>query len=438
MALSTQPYNGTRDLYPEDKRLQKYIFAAMRRVVEQFGYEEYDAPLLEPVELYFAKTGSAVVREQTYTLQDRTGMHLAIRPEMRPSASRMVAAKHDKLAFPLRWYSIPTLWRYERPQQGKLREYQQLQVEILGVRNLLAESEVIQVAENMLKTLGAAHDMYTIRLNSRHLMDFILQEYLGLDGVQSHTMTRLLANMHTMPREDFLAETDALFTPSQREAGAFNKLVGILKTKTMAHMPEAIRQSNAALELKELMHVLHESRITNIRFDVTATNGFEYYNGIIFEVFDEHPTKMQSLMSGGRFDGLVQEFGLAPIPAVGFSCDEVALEGFLKEHDLLPPSRSDTDVYIALSGPVYANAQRVVDDMRDMGANVAVDITGASRETQINIASRKGIHYIMFIGEKELKDEQYDIKNLATGVTERHSAARIVSIVKDYRGDERD
>lgn len=438
MALSTQPYNGARDFYPEDKRLQKHMFAAMRRVVEQFGYEEYGAPLLEPVELYLAKTSSAVVREQTYTLQDRTGTHLAIRPEMIPSVSRMVAARHDMLAFPLRWYSIPNLWQYVPPQQGKLREQRQLQLDIFGVRNLLAESEVIQITENILKALGATHDMYSIRLNSRRLMDFILHEYLGLDGVQAHTMTRLLATMRAIPREDFLAEADALCTPSQREAGACNKLMGVLKTKTLAHMPEAIRQSSAALELKELLHVLHESRITNARFDITVTDGFDRYDGIVFEVFDELSNQAHPLLSGGRYDALMQEFGVAAVPAVGFSCSDMAMEDFLKAHDLLPAPHSDTDIYVALSGPVYADAQRVIDDMRDMGANVAVDITGARPETQVHIATRKGIHYIMFIGEKELKDEQYDIKNLVTGVTERHSAARIVSIVKDYRGDDRD
>lgn len=438
MALSTQPYKGARDFYPEDKRLQKYLFAAMRRVAERFGYEEYDAPLIEPLELYLAKTGEEIVNEQTYTFEDRGGRQVVIRPEMTPTVSRMVAARRQELAYPLRWYSIPNLWRYERPQRGRLREHWQLNVDIFGVSNLLAEAEVIQVADGILKDLGATHDMYSIRVNSRKLMDFIFHDFLQLDGVQTHLISKLIDRMHKMPREDFLAEIDAVFTPSQRETGASNKLIGLLKTKTLEHLPPMIRQSSPALELKELFHVLHESRLANVRFDLTVMRGFDYYTGIIFEIFDESPANNRAMLGGGRYDGLVGLFGVEPVPTVGFGLGDVTLQHFVTGHDLLPPARPETDVYIALIGQVYTQAQKVIDDMRDMGVNVAVDITGAKPEKQIKTATRKGIHYIMFIGEKELADERYQIKNLVTGVAEQHSAARIVSIVKDYRGDERD
>src|SRR6266496_1014307 len=147
MALSTQPYKGARDFYPEDKRFQKYMFAKLREVAERFGYEEYDAPILEPLELYAAKTGEEIVNEQTYTFEDRGGRQVAIRPEMTPTVSRMVAARRQELAYPLRWYSIPNLWRYERPQRGRLREHWQLNVDIFGVDDTRAELETIQVAD---------------------------------------------------------------------------------------------------------------------------------------------------------------------------------------------------------------------------------------------------------------------------------------------------
>src|SRR4030095_4295308 len=143
MTLSTQPYKGARDFYPEDKRLQKYMFKAMRQVAEKFGYEEYDAPILEPLEIFLAKTGDEIVNEQTYNFQDRGGRKVAIRPEMTPTVSRMVAAKRQELAYPVRWYSIPNLWRYERPQRGRLREHWQLNVDIFGVNGLEAEHEII-------------------------------------------------------------------------------------------------------------------------------------------------------------------------------------------------------------------------------------------------------------------------------------------------------
>ena len=138
MKLSTQPYKGARDFYPEDKRLQKYMFNTMRKVVERYGYEEYDAPILEPIEMYLAKSGEEIVHEQTYVFEDRGGRAVTIRPEMTPTVSRMVAAKRQELPYPLRWYSIPNLWRYERPQRGRLREHWQLNVDVFGLADLRA------------------------------------------------------------------------------------------------------------------------------------------------------------------------------------------------------------------------------------------------------------------------------------------------------------
>ncbi|HSX34177.1 MAG TPA: histidine--tRNA ligase [Candidatus Saccharimonadales bacterium] len=433
MALSTQPYKGARDFYPEDKRLQKYMFSLMRRVAEEYGYEEYDAPVLEPVELYLAKTGEEIVNEQTYVFTDRGARQVVIRPEMTPTVSRMVAGRRQELAYPVRWYSIPNLWRYERPQRGRLREHWQLNVDIFGVDNHLAEAEVIQVADGILKAAGATHDMYSIKLNSRKLMDYILHEYLGLDGVQGHTIAKLIDRMHKMPADAFSAEVDAVFTPTQREKGASNKLMGLLKTKTLEHLPEVIRQHSSALELKELLHVLKEAKITNARFDLTVMRGFDYYTGIVFEIFDEDPENNRSMLGGGRYDGLVGLFGVEPVPTVGFGFGDVTFENFLKGHDLLPPVRVETDVYVVLIGAVYADAQRIIARIREMGANVAVDLSGRSPDKQIKTAVKKGVHYALFIGEKELREEQFEIKNLMTGVAEKHSLERIVSIVKDYR-----
>jgi histidyl-tRNA synthetase len=435
MALSTQPYKGARDFYPEDKRLQKYMFGIMRKAAEEFGYEEYDAPILEPVEIYLAKTGEEIVNEQTYVFDDRGGRKVVVRPEMTPTVSRMVAGRRQELAYPVRWYSIPNLWRYERPQRGRLREHWQLNVDIFGLDNYYAEAEIIQVADRILKAAGATHDMYGIRLNSRKLMDFIMRDYLQLDGVQSHMIAKLIDRMHKMAPEAFAAEVDAVFTPSQRESGASNKLLGLLKTKSIDRLPDMIRQHSSALELHELLHTLKEAKITNAVFDMSVMRGFDYYTGIVFEIFDENPENNRSMLGGGRYDGLVGMFGVEPVPTVGFGFGDVTLENFLVGHDLITPLRVETDLYVVLIGSVFSDAQRIVAQLRDMGANVAVDFTGRTLDKQIKTAVRKGIHYAMFIGEKDIKEEQFEVKNLLTGVAEKHSLERIVSIVKDYRDD---
>ncbi len=436
MNLTTQPYKGARDFYPEDKRLQKYMFNTMRQVVERYGYEEYDAPILEPIEMYLAKSGAEIVHEQTYVFQDRGGRTVTIRPEMTPTVSRMVAAKRQELAYPLRWYSIPNLWRYERPQRGRLREHWQLNVDLFGLDDLSAEAELIQIADNILQKFGATHDMYAIRVNSRKLMDFIMHGYLGLSETQAHTLSKLIDRMHKMPSDAFAAEADALFTPTQRDEGASNKLLGLLKIKQISHLPEVIRNHHSIVELKQLLETLADMRITNAVFDITLMRGFDYYTDIVFEVFDKHPDNNRSMFGGGRYDGLVGLFGVEPVPTVGFGMGDVTLQNFLEGHDLLPKMRPETDVYVILIGDVYQPAQRIIRDLREMGANVAVDTTGRKPDKQIKTAVKKGIQYAMFIGEKEIKDEQYVVRNLITGVEERHSASRIVSIVKDYRDED--
>ena len=158
MALSTQPYKGTRDFYPPQKRQQNYIFNIWREVVESFGYEEYDAPIIEPVEIYQAKTSDEIVNEQTYAFEDRGGRKVTLRPEMTPTVSRMVAGKRQELAYPLRWYSIPNLWRYERPQRGRLREHWQLNVDLFGAEGIEADSELILIADAIMQRFGAQRD----------------------------------------------------------------------------------------------------------------------------------------------------------------------------------------------------------------------------------------------------------------------------------------
>jgi histidyl-tRNA synthetase len=183
------------------------------------------------------------------------------------------------------------------------------------------------------------------------------------------------------------------------------------------------------------MLLLSEARIPNAVFDITLMRGFDYYTDIVFEVNDNNPDNNRSMFGGGRYDGLVGLFGVEPVPTVGFGMGDVTLQNFLEAHDLLPPLRSETDIYIVLIGDVYAKAQHVIAELRDMGLNIAVDSSSRKAEKQIKTAVKKGIHYALFIGEKELAEELYEVRNLITGVSERHSASRIVSIVKDYRGD---
>jgi histidyl-tRNA synthetase len=433
MKPSTQPYKGARDFYPEDKRIQKYMFSKMRETVERFGFEEYDAPILEPLELFLAKTGEEIIHEQTYSFEDRGARKIAIRPEMTPTVSRMVAAKRQELSYPLRWYSIPNLWRYERPQKGRLREHWQLNVDIFGLAGIEADHEVILVADSILKSFGAKKKMYSIRLNSRLLMNTVMTDFLELDKTQAHTLGKVIDRMHKIERAEFTAQLDSIFTPHQREAGKVDWLLKFLKAKSLDEIPIDLLKNPSVQYLHKLMALLYRSGVRNTVFDPTIMRGFDYYNNVVFEVYDTDPSNNRSMFGGGRYDGLVGIFGVEPIPTAGFGMGDVTLQNFLEAHDLLPKIRTETEAYVVLIGDVYEKAQPVLRELREMELKVAVDATGRKPDKQLKTAVKKGVPYVIFIGDKELEEERYTIKELSSGKEERHGTARLVSIIKDYR-----
>jgi histidyl-tRNA synthetase len=436
MALSIQPYKGARDFYPEDKRLQKYIFGKIREVVERFGYEEYDAPILEPLDLYLAKTGEEIVNEQTYMFEDRGGRKVVIRPEMTPTVSRMVAARRQELAYPLRWYSIPNLWRYERPQKGRLREHWQLNVDIFGVADVAAEHEIILVADQIFKAFGAKPSMYVIKLNSRKFMDYVLAEYIDFDDVQRASVAKLIDRMHKMSAEDFVTQLDALCTPSQREAGVVERLLAVLQAKQPSQLPEALQTNEHIVGLQKVLQQLSDAGVANVEFDVTIMRGFDYYTDLVFEINDTDPENNRAMLGGGRYDGLVGLFGVEPVPTVGFGFGDVTLAEFLKGHDLLPSLKSETQLYVVLIGDLAIQAQPILQELRQEGVNVAVDLSGRSADKQFKSADKRGIPYVLVIGQQELDSQQFKLKNLQTGKEEVHSVARIATIVQDRRNEE--
>jgi histidyl-tRNA synthetase len=429
MALSTQPYKGARDFYPEDKRLQKYMFGKWREVAERFGYEEYDAPVLEPLEIYLAKTGEEIVNEQTYVFEDRGGRQVVIRPEMTPTVSRMVAARRQELAYPLRWYSIPNLWRYERPQRGRLREHWQLNVDIFGVAGIRAEYEMITLIDAMFKAYGATQDMYEIRLNSRQLIQYLLSDYLALDVSQAQSMAKLIDRMHKLERSKFISQVDAILTATQRAAGLTEKLLAILDAKTLKDLPKPAQTQAPAKELQNVLSLLQAAGIKNAAFDVTIMRGFDYYTDIVFEVFDKHPDNNRAMLGGGRYDGLVGLFGAAPVPTVGFGWGDVTLANFLEIHHLLPELKPETDVYIALIGDTLDQAQKPIAELRAAGLNVAVDLSGKKLGDQLKTADKKGIEQVLIIGETELKTGVYNLKNLKTGAEQKAELKTLIQAV---------
>lgn len=433
--LSTQPYRGTRDFYPEDKRVQNYIFQTWRTVSERFGYEDYNAPMLEPFELFAAKSGQDLINDETYQFTDRGDRNVVIRPEMTPSVSRMVAAKRQELAYPVRWYSIANFMRYERPQRGREREFWQLNTDIFGVDTLDAEAEIITMADTIMRAFGATHKMYTIKVNSRKLINFVMTEYLGLDVIQSSLMIKLFDKKEKITHEEFRDRASDIFDEDKSKEG-LKKIANLLSAKTMSELPKELLDSSAVQDVQYLFTLLREHGVTSVVFDIALMRGFDYYTGIVFEVFDNHPDNRRAMFGGGRYDGLVGLFGVEPVPTVGMAPGATTMEDFLRSHNLLPKFDSTTEVYLVVLGKALKGAQKLAMKLRDEGVNVEVDITGRKLDKQIKTAVKKKIPFMLFVGEKELQEEIYPLKDVAREQEQKLSLERVIVEIKDYRNDD--
>ena len=422
--LSSQPYKGTRDYYPEQKRVQNYIFNTWRTVVESFGYEEYGAPILEPLDIYAAKSGNELVNDQTYVFSDRGGRTVAIRPEMTPTISRMVAARRQELAYPARLYSIANFMRYERPQRGREREFWQLNVDLFGVDDITADIEVITIADAILKAFGAGQDDYVIRVNNRKFIYFMMAQYLGLDIVQAGLMTKLFDRRGKITEQDF--EEQATLILGDDASEQIPKIKQIIDAKTIEELPEELQASTSLDEIKAVFAGLKKQNVTNAIFDATLMRGLDYYTGTVFEAFDTHPDNNRSLFGGGRYDGLVGLFGAEPLSAVGMAPGNTMIENFLAVHDLLPEDRSLTDVYVVVIGEALDGAVGVATELRKAGIKTEVDITSRKLDKQMKTALKKLIPRILFIGESEVEKGEYTLKDLASGTEEKLTVQQII------------
>ena len=430
--LSSQSYKGSRDLYPDDKRIQNYIFSNWKKVSHSFGYEEYGAPLIEPLEVYAAKSGQELASEQTYAFDDRGGRRVAIRPEMTPSISRMVAARRQELGYPARLFSIANFMRYERPQRGREREFWQLNVDIFGADTVLAEAEIISMGAEFMNQLGARSSMYTIRINSRKIIDHVMSRYLKLDMIQSQLMIKLFDRKAKINSEEFRDQALDIFGDNSAEEG-LQRISRLLTAQSIDDLPDDIKDHDAIVDIQTVFSQLEQVGITNARFDVTLMRGLDYYTGIVFEFFDSHPDNARSLFGGGRYDGLVGLFGAEPISAVGMAPGLTMTQLFLETHTLLPTLHSSTELVIIPVGSSMNETLAFSRKLRSEGVNVSVDFTDRKLEKRTKAAIKLGVPFVSVIGEVELESERYKIKDTLTGNEQTVSFERLITTVKDRR-----
>ncbi len=400
--LSTDPYKGVRDFYPADWARMEWMFSRSREVLQKWGYEEYNASPLERSEIYEAKTSEEIVNEQTYTFMDRGDRRVTLRPEMTPTLARMVAGKRRELAFPLRWFSIGNRFRYERPQKGRLREFYQTDVDLIGLPEGEADIEIVRLASEILKAFNAAESDFVIRINSRSLLN-VACKAAGLKATETRQYLRLLDKKSKMTPEAFSAASVAVT--------ATNPLNIIANPSTSSEVEAEVTKIN------KVINALKGRGVGNVVFDESVTRGFDYYTGMVFEVFDTNPANPRALFGGGRYDGLVALWGGDSIPAVGFAIGEVPLGDFIETHGL-QPGLNEGYSQLYLGTPNESDipaAQTFADTLRKQGCRVFVNLSDRALGDQIKDAVKRGIPLFSAYGTNEVASQTVRIKVLATG-----------------------
>ena len=394
--LPTTCYKGVRDFFPKDAFVHDYIIDTMARTCEKFGYEKYDASILEPSELYKNKSSESeeIVNEQTYTFTDRGKREVTLRPEMTPTVARMIVAKKRELSFPVRWYSIPNCFRYERTQRGRLREFWQLNADIFGASSIDAEVDNILLAYNIMKEFGANDADFEIRLNDRALLTDIFKD-LNLSFEVSQNVLKLLDKRAKMTEQKFIESLEEFLNGKTKELIA------------------KIDSAHTTVRLQEVISKLHTLGVTNTKIDTGTVRGFNYYTGIVFEIFDTDPENNRSLFGGGRYDDLTKLFSDEPITAVGFGMGDVTIENFLEKRNLLPKYIPTTEIMICPLNKSFAtDAQNLANLLRKKNINTTVNLSFKKLKDQIKSADKQEIPFIIPFGDKEQESGQYRIKHL--------------------------
>lgn len=428
--LSTQPYKGTRDFYPEEMRLRNWIFGRLAHVARAYGYGEYGGPLLEPFELYAAKTGEEIVNQQLYSFVDRGERRVAIRPEMTPTLARMVAAKFQELPRPVRLFAIPNFFRYERPQRGRLREFWQLNVDVLGGEADLADAEILAVASDILEAFKGS-SFAEIRVNNRGLMDQFFNGKLGLSAEGAAKLGRLIDNRPKIGEEKFEASFAELGLSADKKQ-IFESLYGLsLSDADRWAAAKNILGADAVAPLERLLATVGDMGVkTKVLFDPSILRGLDYYTGMVFEVFDVSPENRRAMFGGGRYDNLLGLFGKMSLSGVGFGMGDVTLQNFLETHNLVPPLGSDLDAFLVVpSREKLEVASKMARELRAAGLKVMLPLALEGFGAQLKVAAKHGARFAVLLGEDELARGEVAVKNLASGEQKSVRQAELAALL---------
>ncbi len=404
MTTRIQSLKGTRDFYPEDMAVRTWLYENIRKVSEAYGYQEYEGPFLESIDLYAAKSGEELVKEQSFVFPDRGGDLITLRPELTPTLARMVAQRQRQLAYPLRWWSFGPFWRYERPQKGRSREFFQWNIDMIGVDTPEADAELIAVAVEFFIQAGLSPTQAVILVNNRRLMD---AEFDGM-GIKPEIRPEML---RLIDRRDKMK-------PIEWESYAQEMGINSAQTDALKEMlsnQELWQKSETMTRLFEALQAL--GVVDYVRYAPHIVRGLDYYTGTVFEAWDVEG-EFRALFGGGRYDNLVEAVGGDPLPAVGFAMGDVVITLLLKKYGLIPDDLAASPAPVLVTvfdGDSLLKSIELAAELRKEGLNVTCYPEPAKLGKQFKYADRIGARIALVLGPDEIKAGTVAVKNLYNG-----------------------
>lgn len=419
MAQIISPVKGTRDFYPEDMAIRNWIYGKMREVSQLFGYVEYDGPFLERIDLYAAKSGEELVKEQAFVFPDRGGDFITLRPELTPSLARMIAEKQKQLVFPQRWWSFGPFWRYERPQKGRTREFFQWNVDMLGSDSPESDAELIAVCATFFKKAGLSPDQVKIFINSRELMDSVLKK-LEIKPDLKMTVFRLI------DRKDKL---------SFQQWQDFALSLGLTQNQ-FEGLKIVLDDKNLWLESQDLtliMEILERMDLGEyVTFDPQIIRGLDYYTGVVFEARDMDK-EGRAILGGGHYGNLVGDVGGELLPGVGFAMGDVMLKFVLEKYNCLPEfeTTSGKVLVTVFDETLYPDSLEIANILRNAEIPTILVNENQRLQKQFKYADRIGVPIVLVLGPEEKNNKQIIVKNLKTRQQENVLIENLVTTIKN-------
>jgi histidyl-tRNA synthetase len=416
MKKVVQSVKGTRDFYPEQMAVRIWLYNTMREVAESFGYQEYEAPILETLDLYAAKSGEELVKEQSYVFTDRGGSEITLRPELTPSLARMIAQRQNELSFPVRWWSFGPFWRYERPQKGRTREFFQWNVDMLGVATPEGDAENAAVLATFFKRVGLSPEQVIIKVNNRRLMEDRFDAF-NIPKEQRSAVSSWIDRREKMTPEAWQAYANEIgLSPEQ-----FTNLKGMLADKNLWKQSAELTRFFAAIGALGLSEY--------VVFDGSIMRGLLYYTGTVFEAWEVGGDIKRSILGGGRYDNLTRDVGGDPIPGVGFAMGDVVITLILEKCGLLPKDLKINPAPVLVTvfdQETLLESFKLANELRRAGFNVVCYPEAAKLPKQFKYADRIGAKATLVVGPDEVEKSLVAIKNLANG--EQVTVAREVLV----------